>query len=77
MKHHQTPQWKTEISITLIEIANFVDYVQNFRAAEGLPFIPVNGTALCLCCGEFKNNFKHIEALKQCISKSSFKYLLL
>ena len=37
---------------------------------------PTDGGLLDLCFGKF-NNFKLIEALKQCISKSSYKYLLL
>ena len=55
------------------EIAISMDYMQKVRAAIGLPFIPMDGTTLYLSCRKFKNNFKHIEALKQCISNSSFK----
>ena len=51
--------------------------MQKVRAVEGLPFILVDGTALYLHRGKFKNNFKHIEALKQYISKCSYEYLLL
>ena len=40
------------------------DYMQKVRAAEGLPFIPTDGTTFYLHCGKFKNNFKLIEALK-------------
>ena len=65
---------ETGIHIIMREIAIYIDYMQKVRAAEGLPFIPVNGTALYLRSRKLKNNFKHIEAL---IRKSSYKYLLL
>ena len=51
--------------------------MQKVMAVGGLPFIPADGTTLYLRCGKYKNNFKHIEALKQCFSKSSYKYSLL
>ena len=38
--------------------------MQKVWAAEGLPFMSADGTILYLCCGKFKNNFKHNEALR-------------
>ena len=43
----------------------------------GLLFIPADGITFYLRHRKFKNDFKHIEALKQCSSKSSYEYLLL